>query len=109
MCKYCERNQEIRFGWKQPALCDEDWKHPSDAMKDSINSNLNLDGNPDWEARIYDYQTSTPELILTSKNMANLLWGEGVASIYIPIYYCPVCGRKLGKQNDELIGENQNE
>ena len=41
--------------------------------------------------------------------MANLLWGEGVASIYIPIYYCPVCGRKLGKQNDELTEGNQNE
>lgn len=98
MCMYCERRQDVKFGWKQPCFCDENWEHPSDTIQDSVSSNLNINGNPDWEARVYDYQTSTPELILTSKNIAKELWGDGVASIYIPIHYCPVCGRKLGKE-----------
>ena len=96
MCMYCERRQDVKFGWKQPPLCDENWTHPSDTVKDCISSNLNVNGEPDWEARIYDYQTSTPELIITSKNVAKALWGDGTASIYIPIHYCPVCGRELG-------------
>lgn len=96
MCMYCERRQDVKFGWKQPAFCDENWRHPSDSIKDTVSSNLNVGGEPDWEARVYDYQTSTPELILTSKKFGEALWGDGVASIYIPIHYCPVCGRKLG-------------
>ena len=105
MCMYCERRQDVKFGLKQPCFCDENWEHPSDSIQDTVSSNLNINGNPDWEARIYDYQTSTPELILTSKNIANALWGNGVASIYIPIHFCPVCGRKLGKQ-EEKYDEN---
>lgn len=98
MCRYCERNQSVKHGWAQPPLCDEGWKHPSDTIKDSISSNLNINGEPDWEARIHDYQTATPELILTSVNMAAALWGGGTASVYVPIKYCPVCGRRLGKK-----------
>lgn len=98
MCMYCERRQDVKFGWKQPCFCDENWKHPSDSIQDKVSSNVNVKGNPDWEVRVYDYQTTTPELILTSKNVAKLLWGDGTASIYIPIHYCPVCGRKLGKK-----------
>lgn len=98
MCMYCERRQDVKFGWKQPCFCDKNWKHPSDSIRDNVSSNVNVNGNPDWEVRVYDYQTTTPELILTSKNVAKLLWGDGMASIYIPIHYCPVCGRKLGKE-----------
>jgi len=43
----------------------------------------------------HDYQTATPELILTCPGYFN---GEGVGSIYIPIKYCPECGRKLGNK-----------
>lgn len=99
MCMYCERRADVKFGWKQPCFCDENWEHPSDTIKDSVCSNLNVGGTPDWEARVYDYQTSTPELILTSKNIANALFGGGTASIYVPIHFCPYCGRKLGKEN----------
>lgn len=99
MCQYCERRQDVKFGWEQPAFCDENWEHPVNSIKDTVSSNLNVDGEPDWEARVYDYQTATPRLILTSKKFAKAIWGEGVASIYIPIHYCPVCGRELGKKD----------
>lgn len=98
MCIYCERRKDIKIGWDQPCLYDKNWQHPTNTIKNTLSSNLNINGQPDWEARIYDYQTSTPELILTSKNMAKVLWGSGTASIYIPIKRCPVCGRPLGKQ-----------
>lgn len=98
MCMYCERRQDVKFGWEQPPLCDENWEHPTNSIPDRVSSNLNLDGEPDWEARIYDYQTTTPRLHLTSIDMGKLLMGkDGIACIYIPIKYCPVCGRKLGK------------
>lgn len=106
MCQYCERRTDIKHGWNQPKLCDENWKHPSEELKDAISSNLNINGKPDWEARIYDYQSSTPELIITSKNIAKALWGSGTASIYIPIHYCPACGRRLGKVNQNTTDTN---
>ena len=96
MCVYCERNQNVKFGWNQPCFYDENWIHPSDTIPDQLSTNLSFNGN-DWEARVYDFQTSTPELILTSKNIAQALYGGGEANIHIPIHFCPVCGRKLGK------------
>lgn len=53
-------------------------------------------GVNEWDGAIYDYQTSTPELILTCKGYFN---GYGVGTIYIPIKYCPECGRKLEKNH----------
>lgn len=98
MCMYCERRQDVQGGWDQPPLCDKNWIHPANSIPDRVSSNLNLDGEPDWEARIYDYQTTTPQLHLTSIDMGNLLMGkDGIACIYVPIKFCPVCGRKLGK------------
>lgn len=47
-----------------------------------------------WNGVIHDYQTTCPELILTCQGYFN---GEGVGTIYIPIKYCPECGRKLSK------------
>lgn len=97
MCVYCERRKDVKVGWNQPPLCDENWVHPSYTINDRISSNVNVDGESDWEARIHDYQTATPELIVTSKTVGASLFGEdGIASIHIPIKYCPVCGRKLG-------------
>lgn len=100
MCRYCERRNNVTFGWEQPSLCDEEWKHPSNSIKDTISSNLNIEGNPDWEARVYDYQKSTPKLVLTSRMMAKALWGGGIATVYVPIHYCPACGRKLGSEQN---------
>ena len=103
MCVYCERNPKYKYGWNQPSLCDENWKHSPNSITDKISSNLNINGEPDWEARIYDYQTTTPNLIITSENIAKALWDSGVASIYIPIHFCPVCGRKLGKKRKTIF------
>lgn len=47
---------------------------------------------------IHDYQTTTPELILTCNGYFN---GEGVGTIHIPIKFCPECGRKLGSKQTE--------
>lgn len=112
MCIYCERQSKV--GWNQPPLCDENWEHPTDTIKDTVCSNMNIDGVPDWKVKIYDYQSATPMMIATSLQMGNVLMGEGgVASLYIPIKYCPVCGRKLGKQekreNFEVFYERINE
>jgi hypothetical protein len=99
MCVYCERRQDVKHGWEQPALYGKEY--PEDSTGGKIHSNLNVDGEPDWEAHIYDYQTKTPELVLTSKRFAEDIWGDGVASIHVPIRFCPVCGRKLGEKQKE--------
>lgn len=82
MCKYCERRQDVKFGWEQPSLPD---------------FNGNIISKDEDEIVIHDYQTAKPELIIKDKTLAQTLWGEGCAGIYIRINYCPMCGRKLGK------------
>ena len=57
--------------------------------------NGNVLENDKWDGVIHDYQTATPELILTCNGY---LGGNGVGTIHIPIKYCPECGRKLGKE-----------
>lgn len=90
MCTYCERRKDVKYGWEQPSLYNKSKNAP---FGDNLHSNI---GN-DWKARIHDHQTATPELIITSKDLAGYLWNNGVASLYLPIKYCPICGRKLGK------------
>lgn len=85
MCKYCERRQDVKYDWNQPSLPD-------------FTGNI-IDQNKD-EIVIHDYQTAMPELIIKDVSLAKTLWGEGSASIYIRINYCPICGRKLGKIDD---------
>ena len=87
MCMYCERRTDVKFGWKQPKL-----PYHSDNLNEG-RLNGNVLENEKWDGVIHDYQTVTPELILTCPGYFN---GEGVGSIYIPIKYCPECGRKLG-------------
>lgn len=82
MCKFCERRQDVKFGWDQP-------KFPE------INGNIKDDST---KVVIHDYQTSSPEMIITLPTLGAALWGNGVATLYIPISFCPVCGRKLGKE-----------
>lgn len=88
MCMYCERRTDVKFGWKQPKLP----YHSNNISEDRLNGNV-LE-NDKWDGVIHDYQTATPELILICPGYFN---GEGVGTIYIPIKYCPECGRKLGK------------
>lgn len=57
--------------------------------------NGNVLENDKWDGVIHDYQTATPELILTCNGYFG---GNGVGTIHIPIKYCPECGRKLGKE-----------
>lgn len=87
MCKYCERDKNIKFGWKQPPL-----PYHNPLPLESLSGNT-LE-NEKWDGFIRDYQTTQPQLCLLCPGYFN---GEGVGSIYIPINYCPHCGRKLGK------------
>lgn len=100
MCKYCERRKDIRFGWKQPALYEDSRQVP---FGDRLSGNM----GDDWEAHIYDYQTATPQITLTSKNMAAYLWGDGIAGLYLPASYCIICGRKLGNTSRESLDKEQ--
>lgn len=87
MCMYCERRQDVEFGWKQPKL-------PYHNQPDCYNLSGNVLENEKWDGVIHDYQTTSPQLILTCNGYFD---GDGVGTIYIPIKYCPECGRKLGK------------
>lgn len=89
MCMYCERRKDIKCGWEQPKL-------PYHNQKDILaNLSGNVLENEKWDGVIHDYQTARPTLILTCSSYFD---GEGVGTIYIPIKYCPECGRKLGKK-----------
>lgn len=90
MCMYCERRQDVKFGWDQPKLPYHNPTEPSNNLSGNI-ADFDL-----FEGMIYDYQTTTPKLILTCKGYFD---GDGVGTVYIPIKYCPECGRKLGKQS----------
>ena len=89
MCKYCERRTDIKCGWEQPKLP----YHNQEDISATLVSNVLEDEK--WDGVIHDYQTTTPELVLTCPGYFN---GEGVGSICIPIKYCPECGRKLGNK-----------
>ena len=89
MCMYCERRQDVEFGWEQPKLpYHNNFPYGSDL-------NGNVLENEKWDGTIFDYQTCQPELHLTCHGYFN---GDGVGTIIIPIKYCPECGRKLGKK-----------
>ena len=89
MCMYCERRKDIKCGWEQPKL-------PYHNQKDILaNLSGNVLENEKWDGVIHDYQTARPTLILTCPSYFD---GEGVGTIYIPIKYCPECGRKLVKK-----------
>lgn len=90
MCKYCERRQDYN-GWDQPKLP----YHDQSAM---YNLSGNVLDNEKWDGVIHDYKTTSPQLILTNPGYFD---GEGVGTIYIPIKYCPECGRKLGPSVEE--------
>lgn len=92
MCMYCERRKDVKFGWEQPKLP----YHKQEDISANLSSNV-LDSD-EWEGEIRDYQTACPELLLTNPNYFN---GEGCGTIYIPIKYCPECGRKLGGNKNE--------
>mgnify|MGYP004509327217 FL=1 len=88
MCKYCERRNDIKFGWEQPKL-------PYHNQKDiSANLSGNVLENEKWDGTIFDYKTACPELKLSCPGFFD---GDGIGTICIPIKYCPECGRKLGK------------
>lgn len=67
-----------------------------------MGSGSNLSGNiadfDKFEAVIHDYQTAMPQLILTCEGYFG---GEGVGTISIPARHCIMCGRKLGKWDNE--------
>lgn len=87
MCVYCER--ATKYGWDQPKLPYHDQENVSDNFASNI-----LDSE-EWNGEIRDYKTASPQLVLTNPHFFN---DPGIATIYIPIKYCPECGRKLGKE-----------
>ena len=84
MCEYCEYKDEKEF--QPPNLCND------------IFSNLNINKRIIWEARVYDIPEQSPEILITSQEFAQRFWGYGMAAIWIPIRFCPNCGRRLGKK-----------
>lgn len=85
MCKFCERRRDVGLGWQQPEL---------ENLRGNIVEEL------EFKAVIHDYQMAKPELIISSHRFFPDLTGtEGIAKIYIPIKFCPYCGRELGKQS----------
>ena len=82
MCKFCE--SQTSMGWDKPSLDTHVKGNIVDEQSEFI---------------IHDYQSTTPELIIKLPTLAKILWGSGFGTIYISIHYCPVCGRKLGKQD----------
>lgn len=91
MCKYCERKRNVPLGhWDQPALP----YHGNDLLSGVQDLHGNAIDAEKWDGYIYDYQTTQPELILQCPGFFD---GDGVGTIYIPIKFCPECGRKLGK------------
>lgn len=88
MCQYCERRQDIKFGWKQPDL-------PYHSNVPGTKLSGNIADFDLFEGHIFDYQTSQPQLVLTCNGYFDR---DGVGTVYIPIKYCPECGRKLGKE-----------
>lgn len=96
MCQYCERRTDIKHGWNQPKL-------PYHGNPDMYNLSGNIADFVDFEGVIHDYQTTSPQLILTCHGYFS---GTGVGMVYIPIKYCPECGRKLGKNNKKATGIN---
>lgn len=89
MCQYCERRQDVKFGWEQQKLPYHNLQEPSRNLSGNIADFSLFDGV------IHDYQTARPQLILTCEGYFD---GEGIGTVYIPIKYCPECGRKLGKE-----------
>lgn len=92
MCMYCERRQDVKFGWEQPKLPYHNQEDISAVLTGNVLE------NELWDGVIHDYQTCSPQLILTCPGYFN---GEGVGTICIPLKFCPECGRKLGKDNDD--------
>lgn len=97
MCMYCERRQDVAFGWDQPAL---PYHLP---ITEGGRLNGNIAEFDKFDGRIHDYQTCTPELILTCPGYFG---GDGVGTVLIPIKYCPECGRKLGKPENHNKSES---
>lgn len=82
MCQFCERRKDV-VGWNQPSL-------------NGVHGNIH---DEMMKVVIHDYQTSNPQLIITSPTLGEVLWGSasgGIATVYIDIKRCPICGRELG-------------
>lgn len=81
MCRYCDRT-DIPF--------------ISDMPKVPLEISGNILENEKFTIQIFDYKTFQPVMLVSQKGFFD---GEGVGTIYIPINYCPYCGRKLGEDD----------
>lgn len=81
-CKFCNRRTDVKFGWEQP---------PLENVIGNVVNELEV------KVVVHDYKTTTPQIIITSKKF----FTNGIATIYIPIHYCPICGRRLGEDGQD--------
>ena len=79
MCKYCDRTNV-------PFITDM----PNIPLKISGN----ILENEKFKIQVFDYNTSQPVMLISQEGFFE---GFGVGTIYVPIDFCPYCGRKLGK------------
>ena len=87
---------ELAFGYDES---DGGWKYFCDLVYSSDNSSFdmtNMIHTDDTIGVIHDYQTASPVLIIKDKSCFGSE-EDGVGTIYIPIKFCPECGRKLGR------------
>ena len=85
-----ERRTDVKLGWDQPEL---PWHHNQDITRNISGNMIHTD---DTVGVIHDYQTASPVLIVKDKSCFGSE-EDGVGTIYIPIKFCPECGRKLGR------------
>lgn len=90
MCRYCNRENVNNLG-KLPPLPYRDGVDNLKPCSPSITGNI-IDPKS-TTAYVYDYITTQPQLVVTD---ITAFEGTGIGCIYIPIRYCPECGRKLG-------------
>lgn len=88
----CPRRTDVKLGWDQPEL---PWHHNQDITRNISGNMIHTD---DTVGVIHDYQTASPVLIIKDKSCFGSE-EDGVGTIYIPIKFCPECGRKLGRQS----------
>jgi hypothetical protein len=91
---YCERRQDISFGWEQPELPF----HNQTEISENLSGNMvNIEKT---KCVIHDYKTCCPKLIV----MDDTFFGKdkGTGTLYIPARYCIYCGRKLGEREEKV-------
>lgn len=93
MCMYCERNGR---DWEQipplPYMKQNRKDGQSVVTGNMINPMTTI-------AVIRDYRSKQPELVILDRSFFQKHYNDpsGIGTVYVPIKFCPECGRRLGK------------